>query len=1442
MKKQLLSMLLLVLMGLAGSSLTALAQNGESGEVIEIATAEDLHAFAQAVEDGVNVNAVLTADINLAESNYPDLMIGTESSPFCGKFDGQGHTITYSYDFNANYCGLFSFVNGATICNLRVEGDALTRGIHFGALIGYAEGTILVENVVTDVVITGERGGVTGNGGMVGRLEGPITFNNCATLGEMGYPGSSMYCGFVAYAGNGSSFLNNCFTTARLSEGTSTDYCYTFCRGTARLTNCYYLNAIGAVQGTPVSEGQVESGSLCYKLNGDQSVISWTQTIGTDLVPQAGTGSLRVYASGTLRCDGIEAEDNPLSYSNTESYPIIPDHQFTSDGTCSVCGTADPDAVKQTPEGFYLIGSPKQLNWLALKIEQGEMDAKVILTDDIDLTADDEYLDLMLATEDHPYMGIFDGQGHTITYDYGYVHEKWRGLFRAVDGAVIRNLRVEGEAIPTNIHYGALIGVAYGTVLVENVVTNVHITGERSGVTGDAGMLGANYADITFNNCATLGEMGNPGSSMYSSFSGWSDGASFTTLNNCYTACYLTEETGLSSCFTLTHSGGKVTLNNCYYLNVIGRVQGTAVTEEQMESGALCYMLNGDQSTIYWYQTLDEDEMPVPDCDHQIVYGAGDTYMNITDEASFREFVLLVIGEDSERYQETIAQKSLIDTYLEALEALNSASNINDFMAGYTALADQRQSIQSCADAYAAYLAKVEEVMLYLEEHPELDNVKSEQLLSYLVDDNEPNEDYPNGSVAYIIDNLELSEEEIIAETARVGEKLTEAITYTPSAGTDITLLLTNADLSDKFNGWEGQLPTGWGGSETSPLYAAECLHETMDMYQTLTGLPNGIYELQVNGAFRPTPYNDFYNVNYAATLYANGIHNYFQTNIEDMISVDDAIDGVNCNINGPIADFAIMDEEENVIGYTMQGIVSCCNAFQAGRYPNSVLCKVTDGTLTIGIRQPGTGHSGDWLGFGGIKVYYYGEVEDATESLDRVLASQAARANTILNVYEFDFMNNYALYPNFSQALKDELQLTLDAVATTTEPEAKYQLVEKFSGLFLQIYESKQAYVKLMDMAEEVNGLLDAFAEILSDAEFNQMEDLYSMLLNGYIDGTMSAEEIYAINIKQEIDLFPEEEDGYYLLSTPRDLFLLNGLVTAGYTESNAKLISDIDLAESDYPELMIGTESNPFCGIFDGQGHTITYSYTYGDNYGGLFRFIDGATISNLKVEGDVVVSGIHFGALAGYASGNILIENVITNVNIVGDRGGVTGDGGMFGRLEGDVVFNNCATMGAMGSAGSSMYCGFVAYAGSGSSTLNNCFTTAGLTEGTSTDYCYTFCRGTVKLTNCFYLNQIGTAQGRKMTAEQFQSGEVCYKLNGDQSDIHWYQTIGEDAFPVLDSTHQEVVLEDGKYANPDGIKEVEGGKLNVDNAIYNLAGQRLSKMQKGINIVGGKKILK
>ena len=111
MKEKLLPMLLLALLGMFGVSATVAAQTPEPGETMEIGTAEDLNAFVQFVENGADVNGLLTADIDLSTSDYPNLMIGTESSPFKGKFDGQGHTITYHYaNVTEKWRGLFACI------------------------------------------------------------------------------------------------------------------------------------------------------------------------------------------------------------------------------------------------------------------------------------------------------------------------------------------------------------------------------------------------------------------------------------------------------------------------------------------------------------------------------------------------------------------------------------------------------------------------------------------------------------------------------------------------------------------------------------------------------------------------------------------------------------------------------------------------------------------------------------------------------------------------------------------------------------------------------------------------------------------------------------------------------------------------------------------------------------------------------------------------------------------------------------------------------------------------------------------------------------------------------------------------------------------------------------------------------------------------------------
>lgn len=81
----------------------------------------------------------------------------------------------------------------------------------------------------------------------------------------------------------------------------------------------------------------------------------------------------------------------------------------------------------------------------------------------------------------------------------------------------------------------------------------------------------------------------------------------------------------------------------------------------------------------------------------------------------------------------------------------------------------------------------------------------------------------------------------------------------------------------------------------------------------------------------------------------------------------------------------------------------------------------------------------------------------------------------------------------------------------------------------------------------------------------------------------------------------------------------------------------------------------------------------------------------------------------------------------------------------------------------------------------------------------------------------------------------------------ADTVWFQTLGEDASPVLDNTRKTVLYDaqQGYYnqsEDPDAIvSPVPVFHHSRGGAVYNVAGQRVSRVRKGLYITGGKKIL-
>lgn len=145
--------------------------------------------------------------------------------------------------------------------------------------------------------------------------------------------------------------------------------------------------------------------------------------------------------------------------------------------------------------------------------------------------------------------------------------------------------------------------------------------------------------------------------------------------------------------------------------------------------------------------------------------------------------------------------------------------------------------------------------------------------------------------------------------------------------------------------------------------------------------------------------------------------------------------------------------------------------------------------------------------------------------------------------------------------------------------------------------------------------------------------------------------------------------------IETVDDLLALAKATDAETLGKNYRLKADLNL--KDTPFNGIGSADQPFTGMFDGQGHTIshvTVNAPEGEN-AGFFNVIKGATIRDLKLV-DVEITGkTNVGGLAGSAQVQLDSDDLSKNVaNLIGGcsvSGTVTGTknvGGLVGLNEG------------------------------------------------------------------------------------------------------------------------------------------------------------------------------
>ena len=272
-------------------------------------------------------------------------------------------------------------------------------------------------------------------------------------------------------------------------------------------------------------------------------------------------------------------------------------------------------------------------------------------------------------------------------------------------------------------------------------------------------------------------------------------------------------------------------------------------------------------------------------------------------------------------------------------------------------------------------------------------------------------------------------------------------------------------------------------------------------------------------------------------------------------------------------------------------------------------------------------------------------------------------------------------------------------------------------------------------------------------------------------------------------------EKDCYEIASADNWKEFCNIVNNSGQNAVDAKLTQDVNLGSD------IWQVGNHYAGTFDGQGHTLKINWNDTSGWLAPFKTVDGATIKNLRTEGEIKSSLNFLSGLVREAYGNTTISGCVSAVNITSSYN----DGGCDAagiiecvRDNAKVTITDCVVKGkftATTEKGRRYMSGFVVNQ-YGTCTLTNCL----YAGENNCSRGYTFCTNSFSsttITNCYYLNTCGTAQGTQVTEEQLKSGEVTKKLQGDRTDrCYWAQQLGEmpDFYNAADKSKANYVYYD------------------------------------------------
>ena len=422
---------------------------------------------------------------------------------------------------------------------------------------------------------------------------------------------------------------------------------------------------------------------------------------------------------------------------------------------------------------------------------------------------------------------------------------------------------------------------------------------------------------------------------------------------------------------------------------------------------------------------------------------------------------------------DVLAQQALLDEYDEVIPDIDDCENMEALFRANYQIETLRDAITSSIASYAKFQQAVEDNKAYLKANKLADSEAKTIFENYLNKDVINPTLYPNGTAVGILFEHEVGDSILAVEMDFMESLKAAAVAAGYGPGMEISSLIVNRTfkkagemLKDEKGNNLGREAEGWDGyiyrtaSAGEDIYAAEFCNENkiFDISQTLTDLKNGFYKVTLNAGYRANGDDKMLSYNYAAMAYANDASTYVPV-IREYPAEDKETAWT-----GTYADKQIYSADSTeTYGYGIWGCEGAANAFAQGRFAITLVAQVTDGTLTIGVKNEGT-MGNEWTAVGNFGLVYLGEEEaTAAAALQEVAEYNAARISTLTELYTAPVYEaeDYSEAPGFGAAQK--------ATLAENSGVATFEAETTISETMQSIYETKNAYLDLFHASDKV-------------------------------------------------------------------------------------------------------------------------------------------------------------------------------------------------------------------------------------------------------------------------------------------------------------------------------------------------------------------------------------